>query len=79
MEWIIAGIAVIIVSVIACVCFGKTASLGKLSEDDLREADNCLACQHFKDLWGKGADLWADDNEFEAFLQATKGNQNAKD
>ena len=76
MEWIIIGIAVFwIVSLIVCVCFGHAAALGELSEDDLCEADKCLACQHSENVCGKGANLWADDDDFETFLQATKGKE----
>jgi len=28
---------------------------------------------HLDDVWGKGSDLWADDEDFETFLAATKG------
>lgn len=34
--------------------------------------------QRFEDVWGKGADLWADDEDFETFLSATKGVQNGE-
>ena len=75
MTWIIVGIVVFIVSFIACVCFGYAAALGELSENDLREADEWVPSAKLKNLWGEGADLWTDDNDFEIFLQATKGKE----
>ena len=29
--------------------------------------------QRLEDIWGKGSDLWKDDDDFAAFLTATKG------
>ena len=29
--------------------------------------------QRFEDVWGKGSALWADEEDFEAFLEAAKG------
>ena len=46
------------------------------SERSLQQlaADQGVApINHLEDAWGKGAELWADDEDFEAFLAATGG------
>lgn len=41
------------------------------SLDQLAAEQAVAAVQHFEDVWGKAADLWADEDDFAAFLVAT--------
>ena len=40
--------------------------------DQLAAEQGVAPVHHFEDVWGKAADLWADEDDFAAFLAATK-------
>lgn len=41
--------------------------------EQLATEQNVLPIGRLEDVWGKGSELWTDDDDFEAFLGATKG------
>lgn len=41
--------------------------------EQLAEEQGIQSAQRFEELWGGASDLWTDDDDFEAFLAATKG------
>jgi hypothetical protein len=43
------------------------------SLEQLAAEQGVSAVLRFEDLWGKGSDLWTDEDDFEAFLAASKG------
>lgn len=43
------------------------------SLEQLAAEQNVSPVQRLEDLWGKGSDLWIDEDDFEAFLAAIKG------
>jgi hypothetical protein len=43
------------------------------SLEQLAAEQGVTPINRLEDVWGKGAELWADDQDFEAFLAATKG------
>ena len=43
------------------------------SLEQLAVEQDVMPIQSLEDVWGKGADLWQDDEDFAAFLAATKG------
>ncbi len=45
------------------------------SLDQLAAEQAVAAVQHFEDVWGKGADLWADEDDFAAFLVAARASE----
>ena len=45
------------------------------SLEQLAAEQNVSPAERFEDLWGKGSDLWTDEDDFEAFLAASKGAQ----
>lgn len=48
--------------------FWSERSLEQLAADQ-----GVAPINHLEDVWGKGAELWADDQGFEAFLAAAEG------
>ena len=48
--------------------FWSEGSLKQLAADQ-----GVVPINHLEDVWGKGAELWPDDQDFEAFLAATAG------
>jgi hypothetical protein len=55
---------------IAAEFFGQEKSLEQLAAEQ-----NVSSVQWFEELWGKDSDLWSDDDDFKAFLVASKGAQ----
>ena len=50
--------------------FWKEKTLEQLiSDQKVRPIEN------LEDVWGKSSELWTDDEDFEAFLEATKGGE----
>lgn len=43
------------------------------SLDELAAEQNVRPISRLEDVWGKGSELWTDDDDFESFLDATKG------
>jgi hypothetical protein len=49
------------------------------SLDELIAEQGIRPVQHFEEVFGKGADLWANDEEFEAFLAILRAARVAKE
>lgn len=45
------------------------------SLDQLASEQGVIPIRQLEDIWGKGAELWADSEDFESFLEAAKGIQ----
>ena len=43
------------------------------SLEQLAASQGVVPINHLEDVWGKGAELWADDEDFKAFLAAAEG------